>query len=73
MLILQILCFVVGIYALTQSRIKLSQTRVLQEQETKVVGAVLVGGGVLSLFFGGLVALVTLMIAVGYAFTQTQG
>jgi hypothetical protein len=69
---LQILCFVMGIYALTQSQIRISRNRVLAGQEAKVLGAILLGGGVLSLFLGPLVVIVTLIVAIGYGFMQTQ-
>lgn len=73
MLILQILCIALGVYALTQKQIKLGSTRVLREEQAKIIGVVLLGGGIMSLLFGNQVAIVSLAIAIGYAFTQTQG
>ena len=69
---LQVLCFIIGAYALTQSELKISSTRILRGQEVKVLGALLLGGGILSLFLGPLVVIVTVIIALGYAFMQTQ-
>ncbi|HEX2619738.1 MAG TPA: hypothetical protein VHL11_06315 [Phototrophicaceae bacterium] len=70
---LQILCFVLGAYALIQSEIKISNTRILKGQDAKILGGILLGGGVLSLFLGPLVVLATVIIAIGYGYMQTQG
>jgi hypothetical protein len=68
---LQILFIIFGVLALTRNEIKVTNSRVINGQDAKILGVILLAGAGLGFLFGVVPILITLAVAIAFAYTRT--